>query len=181
LFEEDKKYVRRIYELTYEEYIIDPGKHHRKIAEFIGANAPAAVMEPVTAAYNQKYMERWFSLLSNSPFRGYYRYIAYRYEPMFAKYNYSLLDWNGTSQPRSVAAPRAVGLAYCSLADAIAFIWRLHGRKMELMTKPIRSILPRALKDRMKQALQQRHLHWAARLVAPRWFAGIRKRMSVNS
>src|SRR5204863_8149037 len=109
----------------------------------------------------------WSNLLSNSPFRAYYRYIAHSFEPIFAKYNYSLLNWNGTTQPHSVAVPGAAGLVYCSIADGITFIWRLHGRRMERVTREIRSILPRAFKDRIKRALRTRHLHWIARLIMP--------------
>jgi hypothetical protein len=178
LFDQDKKYLRRVYELTYEDYIANPARHHEKIATFVGTNVPAIEMEAVSAAYNEKYLQHWSNLLSNSPFRAYYRYIAHSFEPRFANYNYSLLDWNGTTQLPSLVAPRAAGLAYCSLADAVTFIWRLHGRKFELLTKPIRSILPRALKDEIKHALQRRQLHWAARLLMPRWFAGIRKNVS---
>jgi len=175
LFKEDRKYLRRIYELTYEEYLVDPAKHHRKIAEFIGTNAPTAVMESVTSTYNQKYMERWFSLLSNSPFRAYYRYIAHRYEPRFAKYNYSLLDCNGTSYRDAVAARPALGTVYCSLADALAFLWRLHGRNMELVTKPLRACLPKSFLDQVEDALREKSLHWLARLVAPQWFNELRR------
>jgi hypothetical protein len=176
-FEEDKKYLNHVYELTYEEYIANPTKHHDEIAGFIGTNAPSAVMEPVTSAHNRKYLERWSNLLSNSPFRTYYRYIGHLFEQKFARYNYSLLYWNGTRHFSARQVPSVVGAAYCSLADAAAFIWRLHGRKMEVITKPLRSSLPTTFRDRVKEALQKKSLHWLARLVAPMWFNHVRKRV----
>ena len=48
-------------------------------------------MEKVTEDHNKKYFDRWRSLLINSPFKVYYRYIARKYESRFAKYGYSLI------------------------------------------------------------------------------------------
>ena len=48
-------------------------------------------MEIPSAAYNKKYFDRWSYFLTKSPFKGYYRYIARKYEPEFAKYGYSLI------------------------------------------------------------------------------------------
>ena len=179
LFNMDKKYLRNVYELTYEDYVENPERHHNQIADFIGTKLMSDQIESLSSAHNRKYLNRWLSLLTNSPWKTYYLYIASKYEPRFAKYNYFLTKgvvanckYIGGDRKRMTAR---VGPLYCLGADVRWFFWRLHDRKMELMMKPIRSVLPRALKDRMKRALQQRHLHWAARLVAPRWFADIRK------
>jgi hypothetical protein len=177
LFEQDRQHLTHVYELTYEHYVENPAKHHSQIADFIGTRLTSHQLEPLSLAHNEKYLDRWSNLLTNSPWQTYYLYIALKYEPKFAKYNYFLLKeldakLKHPGHRKSMAA--RVGLLYCIGADVSTFFWRVHGRKMELMTKPIRSILPRALKDRMKRALQKRHLHWAARLLAPRWFAEIR-------
>jgi hypothetical protein len=179
LFNLDKNYLRHVYELTYEDYVDNAAKHHNQIADFIGTSPISDQMEFVTSAHNRKYLNRWSNLLTNSPWKTYYWYIASKYEPKFAKYSYFLtkgLDANfehfGGDTKRMTAH---VGPLYCLGADVRWFFWRLHDRKVELMTKPIRSILPRAFKNRMKRALQRRHLHWAARLVAPHWFSEIRK------
>ena len=181
LFVHDKQYLKRVYELTYEDYIENPQKHHNQIADFIDTRV-SDQMEPVSPAHNRKYLEHWLNLLSSSPWKTYYLYIGSTYEPEFAKYNYFLMKGLGTSLKRFVAEPTRmvahVGPLYRLGADIGAFVWRLHGRKMERMTRPMRSILPRALKDRIKHALQRRHLRWAARFIAPRWFAGIRKNVS---
>jgi hypothetical protein len=179
LFEQDRQYLTHVYELTYEDYIANPAKHHSQIADFIGTRLTSDQMESLSSAHNQRYLDRWSKLLTNSPWKMYYLYLALKYEPKFTKYNYFLLKELDTNLKHSGGDRKRMaahlGLLYCIGANVITFFWRLHGRKMELMTKPIRLILPRALKDRMKAALQQRHFHWAARLVAPRWFAGIRK------
>src|SRR4030095_15300480 len=40
LFEEDKRYLKQVYELTYEDYIQRPDKCHQEIAAFIGTRVP---------------------------------------------------------------------------------------------------------------------------------------------
>src|SRR5262249_50873430 len=113
LFDEDRKYLKRVYELRYEEYIENPTKYHEEIAAFIGTrvreplaqdtfrhvaqwrnpqgvHVPERAMEHITDAYNEKYLNRWSELLNNSLFNNYYRYIAAKYEPEFARYGYLL-------------------------------------------------------------------------------------------
>src|SRR5438874_8167815 len=45
LFEEDKKYLDHVYELSYENYVRDPDKYHAEIAAFIGTRVPETSME----------------------------------------------------------------------------------------------------------------------------------------
>src|SRR5436190_6255614 len=45
IFEEDKKYLKRVYELKYEDYIDDPARYHQEIAHFIGTRVPEAPEE----------------------------------------------------------------------------------------------------------------------------------------
>ena len=82
LFEEDKKYLKHVYELRYEDYVEDPDKYHQEIATFIGTRiaeppkedsfrvvlqqwnrfglrVPECAMEIPSAAYNQKYFDLW--------------------------------------------------------------------------------------------------------------------------
>ena len=91
LFEEDRKYLKHVYELQSEDYIKNPGKYHTEIAAFIGTTVPENAAESVTGAYNKKYLDRWCKLVTSSPGRNYYQYIAIKYEPRFAKYGYSLI------------------------------------------------------------------------------------------
>src|SRR5262245_55424536 len=113
LFEEDKKHLKRLYELRYEDYVDNPEKYHQEIAAFIGTQVPEdpdkgsvrrvtqwrspsglhvseGEMEPTTGAHNQKYFERWSHLLKHSRFRCYYRHLAQKYEARFAEHGYSL-------------------------------------------------------------------------------------------
>jgi hypothetical protein len=113
-FEEDKKYLKHFYQLRYEDYVENPDKYHQEIAALIGTRVPEApkehtfrivlqqwrplgvrvperAMEMPSGVYNKKYFDRWSYFLTKSPFRAYYRYIARKYEPEFAKYRYSLI------------------------------------------------------------------------------------------
>lgn len=68
-FEEDKRYLKYVYELSYEDYIKAPRKYREELAAFIGTNAPRDGMEEISAVYNQRYLERWSNLLTNSPWK----------------------------------------------------------------------------------------------------------------
>src|SRR5205814_7495290 len=170
LFEQDRQYLTRVYELTYEDYIANPTKHHRQIADFIGTRATSDQMESLSSAHNRKYLDRWSNLLAKSPWKTYYLYIASKYEPKFAKYNYSLmkeLDMNLKhlgSETKRIGS--RVGVLYCLGADVSTFFWRLHVRKMDLMTTLISWILPRRIKDRNKDTLHTKQLHRPAGLLA---------------
>ena len=80
LFEQDKKYLTHLYELTYESYIADPARYHEEIARFIGTSVPEGAMEKVDVTHNQKYLARWRNLLETSFFKVYYRHVARKYD-----------------------------------------------------------------------------------------------------
>ena len=40
IFEQDKKYLKHVYELRYEDYVENPDKYHQEIAAFIGTRVP---------------------------------------------------------------------------------------------------------------------------------------------
>src|SRR5438552_4479708 len=65
LFDQDKRYLKHVYELTYEDYIQNPERNHQEVARFIGAQLAGSAMEAVTDAYNQKYFNRWSDLSNN--------------------------------------------------------------------------------------------------------------------
>lgn len=182
LFEQDKKYLKHVYELSYEDYVENPGKYHQEIAAFIGTRVPEApsedkfryvtqwrnpsglrvpegAMEETSGAHNKKYFDRWRNLLTNSFFKGYYRYIARKYEPRFATYGYSLANViaNGDEiLKRANKVPDLIGALYCRGADAHAFIWRLAVRAKGKGRRQIRKWLPDFLKIRVKRLLQQK-------------------------
>jgi hypothetical protein len=181
LFEEDRTYLRHVYELRYEDYVKNPAKYHEEIAGFIGTRVPERVtqdtfryvaqwrnpqgmrvpectMESLTDAHNRKYFNRWSDLLNNSPFRHYYRYIAAKYEPEFEKYGYSFTIGFDIKQKRLQAAERfspAVGTLYCLMANACAFVMRLATRSTGYVKRQLRTRLSESLKMRIKYFLRK--------------------------
>lgn len=97
IFDEDKKRLERLYELSYEDYIGNPEKCLKEIANFIGSEFPGSMEEQAADGYNQRYLDRWARMLQSSPFRSYYRSVAREYEPRFAPHGYSLLPLSSRS------------------------------------------------------------------------------------
>lgn len=89
IFEGDKKYLERVYELSYEDYVRNPDKSLESIADFIGA-APCPCEERAQDVHNTNYLKKWDRLLQRSLFKRYYRQLAAAYEERFARYGYSL-------------------------------------------------------------------------------------------
>ena len=185
LFDRDKKHLEHVYELKYEDYVQDPDRYHREIAAFIGTRVPEPpkedkfrtvaqwrnpsglrvkehAMEGTTKAYNQKYFDRWCHLLTDSPFKSYYRYIARKYELRFAKYGYSLTQGLGADEDvlRGVGkASPALGTLYCRGADAYAFVWRLSTRSKEQLRITTKAVLPEFVLTRIRQRRQKDSLN----------------------
>ncbi len=185
LFEEDKKYLNHVYELVYEDYVENPGKYHEEIAAFIGTRVPEppkedrfrtvaqwrdhpfgvrvpeCTMEGTSGAYNKKYFNLWCNLLTHSFFKSYYRYIARKYEPAFAKYGYSLTK--GLDIDEEVLGGRgkvsdAVGGLYCHGADAGAFFQRVASRFGWHIRRLTKAALPGFVLSRIRQARQRAYL-----------------------
>jgi hypothetical protein len=183
VFQQDKMHLHRVYELRYEDYVADPNRFHHEIASFIDTTVPVSGMEALSSHPNEAYLRRWSDLLLNSRFKFYYKYIAQKYEPRFAQFEYSLTntieekcsEWLTCTSKFATA----VGFSSCLAADSAAFVWRLHGRRMDRLSKGIRSQLPKPLKAKIKQMLRRNSLHWAARLLLPRWFAEVRPKARV--
>ena len=158
LFEEDRKHLKHVYELNYEDYVRNPDKYHEEIAAFIGTRVPGVAMEQVSSAYNQKYFNRWSDLLNNSPFKGYYRYIAVKYEPKFTKYGYSLTEGFGVNEEPLRGAERisaTAGALYCLMADAYALMVRLTTQFKAYIKRQLRARLPGPLKVKIKHLLRK--------------------------
>jgi len=158
LFEEDRKHLRHVYELSYEDYVRDPDKYHEEVAAFIGTRVPEGVMEGVTGAYNQKYFNRWSDLLNNSPFKRYYQYIAVHYEPGFANYGYSLSKGFGVKEARLRKAKETSAIAgalCCLMANACALLVRSTTKSKGYIRRQLRAWLPPALKVRIKHVFQK--------------------------
>ena len=158
LFEEDRKHLKHVYELSYEDYVRNPDRYHDAIAAFIGTRVPQGAREDVTGAYNQKYFNRWSQLLNSSLFTRYFQYIAVKYEPKFMKYGYSLTKGLGVKEERLHEAEEisaTAGALYCLLADAYALILRLTTRSKAHIKRQLRARLPGPLKMIIKHVFQK--------------------------
>jgi hypothetical protein len=152
LFEQDKKHLRHVYELSYEDYIGDPAKYHQEIAAFIGTRVPESGLEDVRRANNEKYLDRWCTLLNQPGTRSYCRYIVRKYEPRVAKYGYSLTTGLETAEKELCARdsrPAVAGTLHCLKADAAAFLRRFHTLTPKLL---IQAILPDFILGRIRRA-----------------------------
>jgi hypothetical protein len=158
LFEEDKKHLKQVYELTYEDYIEDPGRYHCAIAAFIGTTVPKTTLKEVNADRSKKYFDRWSTLLTSSFFRDYYQYIARKYDAGFLKYGYSLVKWPGLDAEAlrglGEISP-ALGGLYCRGADACAFTSRLFNWPPPNTRRRIKALLPKSILMRINQARQK--------------------------
>lgn len=155
LFQRDKNYLRRVYELTYEEYVSEPSRYHREIAAFIGTTPRENGTAQVRADRSNKYFDKWHTLLTESPFKRYYRYIAEKYEPRFSQYGYSLL--NGFPclsrlTPFNSGIPVQLGSFYCLGADAHAFFMRVLGWPSPNARRRIKAVLPDSVVSKIMEA-----------------------------
>jgi hypothetical protein len=158
LFDEDKKYLKHVYELSYEDYVRDPDKYHEQIAAFIGTRVPESSMEQITGVYNERYFDRWSELLNSSPFRAYYQFIAAKCEPSLTKYGYSLTKGFGANEGGLHGSGRisaTAGALYCLTADAQAFAVRLTSQSKGYIRRQLNARLPGPLKVRIKHAFRK--------------------------
>ena len=195
LFEGDKKYLRHVYELKYEDYIENPGKYHQEIAVFLGTRVPGQpkednfrlvtdwrnpmglrvpenTMEETTGAHNQKYFDRWRNLLSQSLFKSYYCYIAQRYEPRFTKYGYSLTKGLGIDEEEALHGGKlsaAVGALCCRGANAGAGFVRFGTWSTSYIKQQMKALVPESVLAKIRQVRQKDSLSkGAADTVSPR-------------
>jgi len=179
IFDADKKYLKHVYELRYEDYIHDPHKYHQEIATLIGTRVPEApendgfryvtqsrnpvglrvperAMEDVTGAHNQKYFKQWSNLLNNSRFKRYHRYIAVKYEPLVGKYGYSLTKDFGLTEEQLRKASQmsaTTGALYWLFADGYCALVRVPTQIKAKVMKQLRTRLPEPIKTRIKLLL----------------------------
>jgi hypothetical protein len=180
IYERDKKHLKHVYELRYEDYVQNQAKYHEEIAAFLGTCVPEPLkednfrtvtqwrnpsglrvpehgMEKATEGHNKKYFDRWRRLLTSSASKGYYRYIARKYEPRFAKYGYSFitgLDIDGKVL-RGGKASVALGRFCCLAADMGALAQRLGARTPSYIKAQAKAILPAFLIIKIRRARQK--------------------------
>jgi len=177
LFEGDRKYLKRVYELRYEDYVEHQDKYHKEIAAFIGTQVPEPPkddtyrhvtqwrnpfglrvpengMEQASPIYNQKYLDRWHKLLNESPFRVYYRYLVRTYESRFSQYGYSLISGlpNGDEVLREAGMiANVLGALSCVAADTGALMWRSALRCRVALRRAAKAILPQLVIGKLRQ------------------------------
>jgi len=177
LFEGDRKYLKRVYELRYEDYVEHQDKYHKEIAAFIGTQVPEPPkddtyrhvtqwrnpfglrvpengMEQASPIYNQKYLDRWHKLLNESPFRVYYRYLVRTYESRFSQYGYSLISGlpNGDEVLREAGMiANVLGVLSCVAADTGALMWRSALRCRVALRRAAKAILPQLVIGKLRQ------------------------------
>jgi hypothetical protein len=180
LFEQDKKYLRHVYELRYEDYVENPDKYHQEIAAFLGTRVPEPpkedgfyivlqqwnppglrvperAMEIPGGIYNKKYFDRWSYFLNRSLFKPYYRYIATKYELEFGTYGYSLLKGfseRGGAKRRSSKVSSLFGPIFCVAADLAALLRRLAVRARGYSKRAIKRLLPEFVVNKVRRARQ---------------------------
>lgn len=129
IFENDKKYLNYVHELTYEEFVRDPTKHLNDIAAFLGTQFSGQIEERVSSAHNNRYFDRWSRMLKG-PCQAYYCHAAWVFEKRFGKYGYSLISSvERNLSPLSLESERApirrfVGQSLCVGANICCFVWR---------------------------------------------------------
>jgi len=177
LFEGDRKYLKRVYELKYENYVEDQDKCHNEIAAFIGTQVPEPPkddtfrivlqwrnptglrvpekgMEKASPIHNQKYLDRWHKLLTESPFRVYYRYLVRKYESHFNQYGYSLISGlpNGNEVLRAAGMiANGLGGLSCVAADTGALMWRVALRCGVALRRAAKAILPQVVVQEIRR------------------------------
>jgi hypothetical protein len=183
LFEEDKRFLKHVYELRYEDYVQDPDRFHREIAGFLGTRVsdrstdarerrvmqgggnpagllvPESAMETTTDSHNRKYFDQWAQLLTHSFFKSYYRYIARLYEERFAKHGYSLVCESGLGVSEDVLGSgeraRLTGRLCWIGADAHAFSVRVLMQTKGFVKRRIKALLPEPVLDGIRRRRQR--------------------------
>ena len=96
--------------------------------------------------------------MTRSPLKGYYRYIARKYEPEFAKYGYSLIKGFVESEEALGSDSKVsavLGSIYCLGADLGAFVRRFAVRIKGYVRRGVKRLLPEFVLNRIRQARQK--------------------------
>jgi hypothetical protein len=149
IFEEDKRHLENVCELSYEDYVEDPQKHLARIASFIGAECSDSAVRKVADIHNRRYLAKWAQMLDSSPFRGYYRSLAARYNKRFEDRGYSLLPGRATEAwilDQQVPVGRTFAPLLYSAADAYWVLWDAWWRSRRAVRQTARRYCPMRVK-----------------------------------
>jgi hypothetical protein len=134
IFNDDVAQLKHVYELRYENYIDDPVRYTAEIAAFIGTSEPKGPLESISDSHNQVYLSRWERMLRSSPYRAYYRHLAWTYEARVAAHGYSVATSDETrlSAGQVHTARRITGMALCCGADLYA-LWKRRRHRVRVV------------------------------------------------
>lgn len=135
IFDEDKKQLNHLYELSYEKYIENPIKYLGEIANFVGTEFSVSLKEQAGDSYNQKYFDRWARMLQFSPLKAYYRRVAREYEEKFREHGYSLAPSHSKtafSLGKGETASLPLALPFYLATDLFFALWRA-GRSIRIL------------------------------------------------
>jgi hypothetical protein len=134
LFDEDKKKLNHLFELSYEDYIENPRKCLENIANFLGTEFSGSLQEQVTGDYDKKYFDRWARMLESSPFKAYYHRVAKEYEQEFREHGYSLAPSPSETRFSSdqQKAVRGIFRSLLYLGNDIFFALKRVGRRLRI-------------------------------------------------
>jgi len=158
IFEQDKKYLRNLCELFYEDYIENPNQQLARVANFIGTEFPLSAAEGAGDVHNKQYFEQWAQMLQTSPFRSYYRSIGARYATRFAQHGYSLVPGRAEEVPSDTKDMPLTSLL-CLGADIWAAVWRVTMLLKAGFLQTARSCCP----EKVRAIWRNREAHLARR------------------
>ncbi len=88
-FSYDKKYLRNLLVLKYEEFVVEPQTTLKKIYEFLGVKSVPFTRE-VRPNVNDKYFSKWEDMQNGMLTKFYTQYITQKFERRVNQYGYSL-------------------------------------------------------------------------------------------
>ena len=94
-FEQDRRHIKRLLTLKYENFVAKPQLTLEKIYSFIGVNLHPNQLK-VCSDINEKYFEKWREDQRNFMHKSFFEsfYIRWRCEKRVSKFGYSLYDLN---------------------------------------------------------------------------------------
>lgn len=145
IFLADRKYLRHVYEVSYEEYIQNPMLHLMHIGSFLDTEVSHPLIIESTDIHNSKYFAVWARMLERSPFRSYYRAVVRKYEERFAAHGYSIVP-TGIGEALSVNKGNMIAESLSPLlyagADLYCDLWEMKCRLRRLARQTARHYCP---------------------------------------
>jgi Sulfotransferase family len=141
IFDDDKKKLNRLFELSYEDYVEKPIKCLEEIASFIGTDFYGSLNEQAADSFNKKYFDRWARMLQSSPFKAYYRRVTQGYERRFREHGYSLAPPETAFSPECKSVRGILTPLLFLGVDIFFFVWRA-GRRLRIRVENAALVRP---------------------------------------